>query len=100
MKVAFSTLGCRVNTYETEALIELFKEEGYQIVDFGEKADVYVINSCTVTSMGDKKSRQMVHRAHRLNEGARIAMVGCYSQIKPEEVSKIPGINIVLGTRN
>jgi len=100
MKVAFSTLGCRVNIYETEALIELFKEEGYQIVDFGEKADVYVINSCTVTNMGDKKSRQMVHRAHRLNEDAIIAMVGCYSQIKPDEVSKIPGINIVLGTRN
>lgn len=100
MKVAFSTLGCRVNTYETEALIELFKEEGYQIVNFEEKADVYVINSCTVTNMGDKKSRQMVHRAHRLNEDAIIAMVGCYSQIKPDEVSKIPGINIVLGTRN
>ena len=100
MKVAFSTLGCRVNTYETEALMELFKQEGYQIVDFGEKADVYVINSCTVTNMGDKKSRQMVHRAHRLNEDAIIAMVGCYSQIKPDEVSKIPGINIVLGTRN
>ncbi|MDV3428684.1 MAG: tRNA (N(6)-L-threonylcarbamoyladenosine(37)-C(2))-methylthiotransferase MtaB [Bacillota bacterium] len=100
MKVAFSTLGCRVNTYETEALIELFKKEGYQIVDFGEKADVYVINSCTVTNMGDKKSRQMVHRAHRINEDAIIAMVGCYSQIKPDEVSKIPGINIVLGTRN
>lgn len=100
MKVAFSTLGCRVNTYETEALTELFKEEGYEIVDFGEKADIYVINSCTVTNIGDKKSRQMVHRAHRLNQDAIIAMVGCYSQIKPEEVSKIPGVNIVLGTRN
>lgn len=100
MKVAFSTLGCRVNAYETESLVELFKIEGYEIVEFNTVADVYVINTCTVTNMGDKKSRQMVHRAHRLNEEAIIAVVGCYSQIKPEEVSNIPGVNIVLGTRN
>ncbi|MDZ4965098.1 radical SAM protein, partial [Clostridium perfringens] len=63
-------------------------------------ADVYVINTCTVTNMGDKKSRQIISRARRLNEGAIIALVGCYSQIAPKEVSEIPGVDVVLGTRN
>lgn len=100
MKVAFTTLGCRVNQYETEAMIEKFKKEGYELVPFEEYADVYVINTCTVTNIGDKKSRQMVSRARRKNEEAVIAVVGCYSQIAPEEVSKIEGVDVVLGTRN
>ncbi|MBI6871719.1 tRNA (N(6)-L-threonylcarbamoyladenosine(37)-C(2))-methylthiotransferase MtaB [Clostridium aciditolerans] len=100
MKVAFTTLGCRVNQYETEAMAEKFKKEGYELVPFEEYADVYVINTCTVTNIGDKKSRQMVSRARRKNEEAVIAVVGCYSQIAPEEVSKIEGVDVVLGTRN
>ena len=100
MKVAFSTLGCRVNVYESEAMAEKFIKEGYEVVDFSEKADVYVINTCTVTNMGDKKSRQIIGRARRLNEKAIIAVVGCYSQIAPDEVSSIDGVDVVLGTRN
>lgn len=100
MKVAFSTLGCRVNQYETEAMAEKFIKEGYDIVDFSETADVYVINTCTVTNVGDKKSRQMIGRARRLNSDAVIAVVGCYSQIAPEEIANIEGVDVVLGTRN
>ncbi|MBQ6820298.1 MAG: tRNA (N(6)-L-threonylcarbamoyladenosine(37)-C(2))-methylthiotransferase MtaB [Clostridium sp.] len=100
MKVAFSTLGCRVNVYESEAMIEKFIREGFEVVEASEVADVYVINTCTVTNMGDKKSRQIISRARRLNENSIIAVVGCYSQIAPKEVSEIPGVDVVLGTRN
>ncbi|NLM35826.1 MAG: tRNA (N(6)-L-threonylcarbamoyladenosine(37)-C(2))-methylthiotransferase MtaB [Clostridiales bacterium] len=100
MKVAFATLGCRVNQYESEAMAEQFIKDGYQIVKFDEFADVYVINTCTVTNMGDKKSRQMIGRARRLNNDAVIAVVGCYSQVAPEEVSSIDGVDVVLGSRN
>lgn len=100
MKVAFSTLGCRVNQYESEAMAEKFIREGYEAVDFSEIADVYVINTCTVTNMGDKKSRQIISKARRLNNNAIIAVVGCYSQMAPKEVSEIEGVDVVLGTRN
>jgi len=100
MKVAFTTLGCRVNVYETEAMSELFIKEGHEIIPFNKIADVYIINTCTVTNMGDKKSRQMINRARRKNENAVIAVVGCYSQIAPKEISSIEGVDIVLGTRN
>ena len=100
MKVAFSTLGCRVNQYESEAMAEKFIREGYEVVDFSEIADVYVITTCTVTNMGDKKSRQIISKARRLNNNAIIAVVGCYSQMAPKEVSEIEGVDVVLGTRN
>ena len=100
MKVAFATLGCRVNTYESEAMTEKFVREGYEVVDFNEMADVYVVNTCSVTNMGDKKSRQIVGRARRQNPEAIIAVVGCYAQIAPKEVSKIEGVDVVLGSRN
>lgn len=100
MKVAFYTLGCRVNVYESEAMAEIFKREGYEVVDFEEKADVYVINTCTVTNTGDKKSRQVISKARRNNPDSVIAVVGCYSQIAPKEVSQIEGVDVVLGTRN
>ncbi len=99
-KVAIATLGCRVNQYETEAMAEKFIGEEYELVNFRQYADVYVINTCTVTNMGDKKSRQMIHRAKRRNSSAIIAVVGCYSQIAPDEVSKIEGVDVVLGTKN
>lgn len=100
MKVALHTLGCRVNTYDTEAMAEMFKKEGYEVVNFSEKADVYVVNTCTVTNSGDKKSRQHISQAKRLNEEAIICVVGCYAQVAPEEISKIEGVDVVLGTRN
>ncbi|MBC5631146.1 tRNA (N(6)-L-threonylcarbamoyladenosine(37)-C(2))-methylthiotransferase MtaB [Clostridium sp. NSJ-6] len=100
MKVAFATLGCRVNQYESEAMAEKFIREGYEVVDFDQFSDVYVINTCTVTNMGDKKSRQIISRARRTNPDAIIAAVGCYSQMSPKEVSEIPGVDVVLGTRN
>lgn len=100
MKVAFSTLGCRVNQYESEAMAEKFIREGYKVVDFDGFSDVYVINTCTVTNMGDKKSRQIIGRARRENPKAIIAVVGCYAQISSTEVSLIEGVNVVLGTRN
>lgn len=100
MKVAFQTLGCRVNVYDSEAMIEMFKKDGYELVDFSERADVYVINTCTVTSMGDKKSRQYITRAKRANKDAIVAVVGCYSQVSKETVMEIPGVDVVLGSRN
>ena len=96
--VAFCTLGCKVNQYETEAMAELFKEKGYKINPFEEKSDIYVINTCTVTSTGDKKSRQMIRRAKSANGDAVIAVVGCYAQVAPEEVAKIDGVSLVVGT--
>ncbi|WBW95777.1 tRNA (N(6)-L-threonylcarbamoyladenosine(37)-C(2))-methylthiotransferase MtaB [Oceanirhabdus sp. W0125-5] len=100
MKVAITTLGCRVNVYESEAMLEIFKKDGFQVVDYDEFADVYVINTCTVTNTGDKKSRQLIRRAKRQNENAIVAVVGCYSQVASEEVKEIEGVDIVLGTRN
>lgn len=100
MKVAFATLGCRVNQYESEAMAEKFIKSGYEVVDFEEAADVYVINTCTVTNMSDKKSRQMISRAKRKNSDAIIAAVGCYTQIAPEKVSEIGDVDVILGTRN
>lgn len=100
MKVAVTTLGCRVNQYESEAMTERFLREGYEVVSFEDFSDVYVINTCTVTNMGDKKSRQMIGRARRHNPESVIAVVGCYSQIAPEDVAKIEGVDVVLGTRN
>jgi len=99
-RVAFYTLGCKVNQYETEAMQELFMSDGYEVVAHSEKADVYVINTCTVTATGDKKSRQFIRRSKRLNPDALIAVVGCYSQISPDEVESIEGVNLVLGTNN
>lgn len=97
-KVSFYTLGCKVNQYETEAMIELFSNRGYLIGSFEEYADVYVINTCTVTNVGDKKSRQMIRRANKTNPGAPIIVVGCYAQIAPEEISNIEGVTMILGT--
>ena len=97
-KVAFYTLGCKVNQYETEAMEELFIKKGYTIVSPEDKADIYVINTCTVTNLGDRKSRQYIRRAKKANSNAIIAAVGCYSQIAPEEVEKIEEVDIIIGT--
>lgn len=97
-RVAFYTLGCKVNQYETEAMRELFMNRGDTVVETDEAADVYVINTCTVTGMSDKKSRQVIRRFRRQNAEAVIAVVGCYAQIAPAEVMAIEGVNLVMGT--
>ena len=99
-RIAFATLGCKVNLYDTEAMQELFAERGYEITDFDDEADVYIINTCTVTNLGDKKSRQMIRRARRRNPSAVIAATGCYAQVAPDKVCEIEGINIVIGTKD
>lgn len=98
-KVGFYTLGCKVNQYETQVMMEKFKEAGYEIVNFDQIADVYVINTCTVTSISDKKSRQVIRHAQRTNPLAIIAVVGCYSQIAHEEIEKIEGVDIIVGVK-
>ncbi|MBX9973090.1 tRNA (N(6)-L-threonylcarbamoyladenosine(37)-C(2))-methylthiotransferase MtaB [Cytobacillus firmus] len=98
--VAFHTLGCKVNHYETEAIWQLFKEAGYERTDFESVSDVYVINTCTVTNTGDKKSRQVIRRAIRKNPDAVICVTGCYAQTSPAEIMAIPGVDIVVGTQN
>lgn len=98
--VAFHTLGCKVNHYETEAIWQLFKQEGYERVDFESRSDVYIINTCTVTNTGDKKSRQVIRRAIRKNPDAVICVTGCYAQTSPAEIMAIPGVDIVIGTQD
>lgn len=98
--VAFHTLGCKVNHYETEGIWNMFKDAGYERVDFEKTADVYVVNTCTVTNTGDKKSRQVIRRAVRNNPEAIICVTGCYAQTSPGEVMEIPGVDVVVGTQN
>lgn len=98
--VAFMTLGCKVNQYETETMEGLFRQAGYKTVPFTEIADVYIINTCSVTMLGEKKSRQLVRRAQRQNEAALIAVTGCYAQLAPEVLESLPGVRLVVGTRD
>ncbi|MFX3616042.1 MAG: tRNA (N(6)-L-threonylcarbamoyladenosine(37)-C(2))-methylthiotransferase MtaB [Sporolactobacillus sp.] len=98
--VAFHTLGCKVNHYETESIWQLFKAQGYLRKDFEKTADVYIINTCTVTNTSDQKSRQIIRRAIRSNPEAVICVTGCYAQTSPAEVMSIPGVDIVVGTRD
>ena len=98
MKVAFHTLGCKVNQYETEALKEKFSLKGYSVVDEKEFADIYVINTCTVTSLADRKSRQYIRKMKKVNPESIVAVTGCYAQISPDEVASIEEVNLVAGT--
>lgn len=97
-KVAFHTLGCKVNQSETEEMCALFSDRGYQIGAFEEFADIYVINTCTVTHTGDQKSRQMIRRVKQINPEAVVVVTGCYAQVSPEEVARIEDVDIILGT--
>lgn len=90
--------GCKVNQYETNAMMQQFATKGYEIVDFEEKADVYIINTCTVTNIADRKSRQMLRRVKQLNPQAILAACGCYAQVAKEELKRIPEIDLILGT--
>ena len=96
-KAAFFSVGCKLNHYEMESLKETFRREGYKIVDFREKADLYVINTCTVTQAADADSRKVVRRARRANPDARVVATGCYAQRSPEELAETVGVDLVLG---
>ncbi|WP_319501181.1 tRNA (N(6)-L-threonylcarbamoyladenosine(37)-C(2))-methylthiotransferase MtaB [uncultured Draconibacterium sp.] len=98
-KAAFYTLGCKLNFSETSTIAGSFKEVGFDRVEFDEKADVYVINTCSVTNQGDKASRNIVRKAVKQNPNAMVIVVGCYSQLKPDEVGHIEGVDMVLGTQ-
>lgn len=98
MKVAFYTLGCKVNQYESESMEKLFSAAGYEISAEIETADIVIVNTCTVTSLSSQKSRQIIRRAARANENAILVVAGCYAQSESEEISKIGGIDIIIGT--
>ncbi len=96
-KIALHTLGCKLNFSETSAIGRVLVENGFQKVEFGEVADYYIINTCSVTQNADKETRQIVRSALRTNPEAKVIVVGCYAQLKPEEIANIPGVNMVLG---
>ena len=99
-KVAVYTLGCKVNAYESSVMVELFKASGYDVVDYEEFADVYIVNTCTVTNMSDRKSRQILRRAKELNPNAILCAVGCYAQVASADLAKLEEIDIILGTND
>ena len=96
-KAAFHNLGCKVNAYETEAMQQLLEKAGYEIVPFAPGADVYVINTCTVTNMADRKSRQMLHKAKKMNPHAIVVAAGCYVQAAGTELEEDSAIDIIIG---
>lgn len=96
-KAALHNLGCKVNAYETEAMQQQLVERGYEIVPFDEKADVYIINTCSVTNIADRKSRQMLHRAKKLNPKAVVVAAGCYVQVASEELKKDASVDLIIG---
>ncbi|HEX2934549.1 MAG TPA: tRNA (N(6)-L-threonylcarbamoyladenosine(37)-C(2))-methylthiotransferase MtaB [Bacteroidales bacterium] len=98
-KVSFYTLGCKLNFAETATISRKFTDNGYDKVEFGDRSDVIVINTCSVTQLADKKCRQAISKAARNSPNAIVAVIGCYSQLKPDEISHIEGVDIVLGTK-
>ena len=96
-KVAFYTLGCKLNFSETSTISRLFENAGFAKVDFEETPDILVINTCSVTENADKKCQQLVRRALKINPEIYVAVIGCYAQLKPEEIGQIPGVSLVLG---
>lgn len=100
MKAAFLTLGCKVNFYETEKMMTDFQKHGFDIVEFGQGADICIINTCTVTNIADRKSRQMLHRAKKKNPRSIVAAVGCYAESGGEELLKDPSVDMVFSNRD
>ncbi len=98
--IAYYSLGCKVNLYESESLINKFIESGFVLKDFNDVCDVYLINTCTVTHTGDAKSRKIIREAIRRNKNAIIAVMGCYAELKPEDIVNIDGVDIIVGTYN
>ena len=100
MKVSFYSLGCKVNLYESEVIINMFKKRGYEIVNYEDKSDIIVINTCTVTNTSDKKSRNIIRKSIKNNPNSIIVVMGCYSQVRSDEILSIPGVNILIGNTN
>ena len=100
VKVAFATLGCRTNQNDTAEMQTLLEQEGFAIVGSQEKADIYVVNTCTVTAKSDASSRQAVKKSLAINDGAMVIFTGCYAQNNPDEAARIPGLDVVLGNAN
>lgn len=100
MRAAFFTLGCKTNSYDTQAMIKILKDHEIEIVDFKEQADIYIINTCAVTNISEAKSRQAIRRAHKLNPNAIIVAAGCYSQINPSEIMKLQEVDAVIGNKD
>ena len=98
-RVAFYTLGCKLNFSETSSIAQNFRKAGYEVVDFQEAADIYVINTCSVTDHADRKCKRVVRDALKQNDEAKIAIIGCYAQLKPQEIAEIPGVDVVLGAK-
>ena len=98
MRCCFITLGCRVNQYESDAMAELLREAGWEVTDDPSASDLCIINTCTVTNIADRKSRQMISKAHRLNENAKLIACGCFTQRSPEEAKRLSGVDAVLGS--
>ena len=99
MKVAFLTLGCKVNFYETEKMMEQFREKGFEIVEFNQKADIYIVNTCTVTNIADRKSRQMLHRAKKKNPESLVVAVGCYVESGGDTLKKDEAIDVAFSNK-
>lgn len=97
-KAAFHTLGCKLNYSETSTISRLFEEQGYQKVEFDQPADVYVINTCSVTANADKECKQIVKQALKVSPNAFIVVTGCYAQLKPDQISNISGVDLVIST--
>src|SRR4051812_42987618 len=96
-KVAFYTLGCKLNYSETSSISRKFEEKGYLKVDFTDTPDIYIINTCSITENADKKCHKIVREARAISPNAYVAIIGCYAQLKPKEISQIPGVDAVLG---
>ena len=99
-KVAFHNLGCKVNSYEMEVMQQIVQKRGYEIVQFTQKADVYIVNTCTVTNIADRKSRQMLHRAKQLNPEAVVVAVGCYAQTGSADLMSDGAVDIIVGNNH
>lgn len=100
MKISYYSLGCKVNLYESEAIINEFIDKGFTLGKFNEKCDVYIINTCSVTEVSDAKSRKIIRQAIKQNENAVVVVMGCYAQLKPEDIKNIEGVDVLIGTSN
>ena len=99
-RVAFHTMGCKLNFSETSMISKDFVNRGFKKVDYSDFADIYVLNTCSVTENADKEARKLIRQAKRINPNARIAIIGCYAQLKPDEIASIEGVDLVLGAEN
>lgn len=100
MKISYYSLGCKVNLYECESIVNKFIDNGFTLGKFDEKCDVYLINTCSITEVSDAKSRKIIRQAIKQNNDAVVAVMGCYAQLKPEDIKKIPGVSVLIGTSN